>query len=413
MKKKPVIGVIGLGYVGLPLAVAFSKHFDVVGFDINHNRVQELKNCYDNTLEISKDDLLSSMDSGLVLSSEESSLETVNTFIVTVPTPVNHGKQPDLNPLISASNLVSQNLKSGDIVVYESTVFPGCTEEVCVPVLEGKSGLILNKGFFVGYSPERINPGDKEHTLANITKIVSGSNRECLEYLVMLYGTIVSAGIHPAESIAVAEAAKVIENCQRDINIAFINELAVIFSNLNIDTASVLKAAGTKWNFLKFFPGLVGGHCIGVDPYYLTYKAQMSGYYPEVILSGRRINDSMHKHVASSCIKELISKNYNISTSNILVLGLTFKENCPDIRNSKVFDLIEELNSYKLNISVYDPYVKNDKLLTNSEAKMLQSEPKYSEYDLIIHAVKHNEYEEPLSKLPENALVYKIFNMSF
>lgn len=413
MSDKITIGIIGLGYVGLPLAIEFSKHFNVIGFDVNKTRVDELSQKYDRTLEVSQNSLSLALDRGFVLTAQGKNLDVVNIFIVTVPTPVQAGNKPDIMPLLSASKLVGLHLSAGDIVIYESTVYPGCTEEDCVPVLEETSGLSYNKDFSVGYSPERINPGDKARTLPNITKIVSGSNQSTLETLVKLYGTIIGAGIYPADSIKVAEAAKVIENCQRDINIAFVNELALIFDKLDINTDAVLAAAQTKWNFLPFKPGLVGGHCIGIDPYYLTHKAQMVGYYPEVILSGRRINDSMHVHVASSCIKALIAKDYKISDSEILVLGLTFKENCPDIRNSKVFDLISELSSYRLSISVYDPYIKNENLLNSSRVSILKNQPVFQDYDLIIHAVNHDEFKDPLDTLPDDMMVYKISGMSF
>lgn len=413
MTDKITIGIIGLGYVGLPLAIEFSKHFKVVGFDVNKTRVDELAREYDQTLEVSQNTLSLALGRGFVVTAQEEDLDAVNIFIVTVPTPIQPGNKPDIAPLLSASKLVGLHMSPGDIVVYESTVYPGCTEDDCIPVLEEISGLACNSDFSVGYSPERINPGDKVRTLSNITKIVSGSNQSTLEILVELYGAIIGAGIYPAESIKIAEAAKVIENCQRDINIAFVNELALIFDKLDINTESVLAAAQTKWNFLPFKPGLVGGHCIGIDPYYLTHKAQMVGYYPEVILSGRRINDSMHEHVASSCIKALIAKDYKISDSKVLVLGLTFKENCPDIRNSKVFDLVSELDSYKVSISVYDPYVKNEKLLDGSRVSILKRQPVFLDYDLIIHAVNHDEFKIPLDKLPDDMMVYKISGMSF
>jgi UDP-N-acetyl-D-galactosamine dehydrogenase len=413
MTDKITIGIIGLGYVGLPLAIEFSKHFKVVGFDVNKTRVDELAREYDQTLEVSQNSLSLALGRGFVVTAQEEDLDAVNIFIVTVPTPVQADNKPDIAPLLSASKLAGQHMSAGDIVVYESTVYPGCTEEDCVPVLEEASGLTYNSNFSVGYSPERINPGDKVHTLPNITKIVSGSNQSTLETLIEIYGAIIDAGIYPAQSIKIAEAAKVIENCQRDINIAFVNELALVFDKLDINTESVLAAAQTKWNFLPFRPGLVGGHCIGIDPYYLTHKAQIAGYYPEVILAGRRINDSMHKHVASSCIKALIANDYKISDSKILILGLTFKENCPDTRNSKVFDLISELYCYKVNISVYDPYVKNEKLLDNSGATILKSQPKLLDYDLIINAVNHEEFKSLLNKLPDNMMVYQISSMSF
>jgi len=350
------IGVIGLGYVGLPLAVEFSKHFSVVGFDINTQRVQELKNKIDLTGEVDSDEL---NNSTIEFSSEKNSLISCNIFIVTVPTPVDRFKNPDLSSLISASQLLGSILKKGDLVIYESTVYPGATEEQCVPVLSSASGLLFNEDFYVGYSPERINPGDKVHRLADIVKVTSGSTTEIADAVTKLYGTIITAGIHKASSIKVAEAAKVIENTQRDLNIALINELAIIFNRLNIDTESVLLAAGTKWNFLPFRPGLVGGHCIGVDPYYLTHKAQEVGYHPEVILSGRRINDSMGDYIAGIFIKSLLKANISPLNSKVLVLGFTFKENCPDIRNTKVIDIIDGLNNFNVSIDVFDPLVSD------------------------------------------------------
>jgi UDP-N-acetyl-D-galactosamine dehydrogenase len=347
------IGVIGLGYVGLPLAVEFGKKMDVVGFDINRQRIDELKSGYDRTREVDKAELASS--AGLTFTVNLDELRDVNYFIVTVPTPVDEFKKPDLTPLIKASETVGKVLKKGDIVIYESTVYPGCTEEICVPVLEKVSKLTFNKDFFCGYSPERINPGDKEHRLPTIRKVTSGSTAETAEKVDQLYRRIVTAGTHKASSIKVAEAAKVIENSQRDVNIAFVNELALIFERMDIDTHEVLEAAGTKWNFLPFKPGLVGGHCIGVDPYYLTHKAESLGYHPEVILSGRRINDNMGMHVANTVIKLMAQAGLPINKGNILMLGITFKENCPDIRNSKVIDVINELKSFGTNVDVFDP----------------------------------------------------------
>ena len=348
MKK---IAVIGLGYVGLPLAVEFGKKRAVIGFDINQKRIQELTNGYDRTLEVDAEELKGA--SNLSYSANIEDLKAANIYIITVPTPINEYKQPDLTPLKMASTTVGQTLKKGDIVIYESTVYPGCTEEDCVPILEKESGLKYNQDFFCGYSPERINPGDKEHRLPTIKKVTSGSTPEIAEEVDQLYKTIITAGTHKAASIKVAEAAKVIENSQRDLNIAFVNELALIFDKMNIDTADVLEAAGTKWNFLPFKPGLVGGHCIGVDPYYLTHKAESLGYHPQVILAGRRINDNMGAHVASSVVKLMAQKGSVIKGSKALVLGITFKENCPDIRNSKVIDVIKELESYGIVVETY------------------------------------------------------------
>ena len=342
------IGIIGLGYVGLPLAVEFGKKIEVVGFDINEERIAELKSGYDRTREVEGDELKSSVN--LTFSSVLDDLKGVNYFIVTVPTPVDEFKTPDLRPLQSASRTGGSVLKRGDVVIYESTVYPGCTEEVCVPVLEKVSGLKFNVDFFCGYSPERINPGDKLHRVTTIKKVTSGSTPEIAEKVDSLYRQIVVAGTHKASSMKVAEAAKVIENSQRDINIAFVNELALIFDRIGIDTKEVLEAAGTKWNFLPFRPGLVGGHCIGVDPYYLTYKADSLGYHPQVILAGRRINDNMGVYIANSVIKLMAQKDLPINKGNILILGITFKENCPDIRNSKVVDIIHELKSFGSNV---------------------------------------------------------------
>ena len=347
------VGIIGLGYVGLPLAVEFGKVLDVLGFDINEERIKELSEGYDRTREVEKEEL--KVSKGLRFSSRLEDLRDRNYFIVTVPTPIDEFKNPDLKPLESASRTVGQVLKKGDTVIYESTVYPGCTEEICVPILEKTSGLIFNKDFFCGYSPERINPGDKQHRVTTIKKVTSGSTPEVAEKIDQLYKRIILAGTHKASSLKVAEAAKVIENSQRDLNIAFVNELALIFERIGIDTHEVLEAAGTKWNFLPFKPGLVGGHCIGVDPYYLTHKAESVGYHPEVILSGRRINDNMGIHVANCVIKLMAQHELPINKSDILILGITFKENCPDIRNSRVIDVIRELQSFGTNIDVYDP----------------------------------------------------------
>ena len=342
------IAIIGLGYVGLPLAVEFGKVLDVIGFDINQARIDELRSGIDRTLETTPEELMAAAQ--LTYTADPAALRAANIFIVTVPTPVDDHKTPDLTPLIKASETVSKALKKGDIVIYESTVYPGCTEEDCVPVLERGSGLTFNQDFFCGYSPERINPGDKQHRLPSIRKITSGSTPEIAEKVDRLYQRIIKAGTHRASSIKVAEAAKVIENAQRDINIAFVNELALIFERMNIDTHEVLAAAGTKWNFLPFRPGLVGGHCIGVDPYYLTYKAESLGHHPQVILAGRKINDTMGAHIANRVIKLLINRDLPVKRAKALILGITFKENCPDIRNSKVIDVIRELHSYGVEV---------------------------------------------------------------
>ena len=382
------IGIIGLGYVGLPLAVEFGKVTDTVGFDINKDRIEELKKGVDRTLEVDKTELASASRLTFTLSPDD--LRAVNYFIVTVPTPVDPYKKPDLQPLIKASETVGKALKKGDIVIYESTVYPGCTEEVCVPVLERQSGLVFNRDFFCGYSPERINPGDKQHRLVNIRKITSGSTPETARKVDELYRRIIKAGTHVASSLKVAEAAKVIENSQRDLNIAFVNELALIFERMGIDTHEVLQAAGTKWNFLPFKPGLVGGHCIGVDPYYLTHKAEGLGYRPEVILSGRRINDNMGIHIASRVVKLMAQADLPIRGGKVLVLGLTFKENCPDIRNSKVVDVINELKTYGLDVTVYDPHADATEVEHEYQLK-LASAPGTS-YDAIVLAVGHDEF---------------------
>lgn len=400
------LGIIGMGYVGLPLAVEFGKILDVIGFDINEQRLAELSKGIDRTDEVTTEDLRAAK--GLRFSSRLSDLEDVNIFIVTVPTPVDEFKKPDLSPLIGASTTVGKVLKKGDIVIYESTVYPGCTEEVCVPVLEKASKLTFNVDFFCGYSPERINPGDKLHRVTNIKKVTSGSTPAIAVRVDALYKKIVVAGTHLASSIKVAEAAKVIENSQRDLNIAFVNELALIFEKLGIDTHEVLEAAGTKWNFLNFKPGLVGGHCIGVDPYYLTYKAEGVGYRPEVILSGRRINDNMPLHVASTVIKLMAQHQLPITGANILVLGITFKENCPDIRNSKVVDVINELKSYKTNVDVYDPNADAHEVKEEYGFDLIASPSK--RYDAIILAVNHEAFKAlNWSTLrAENAVVYDV-----
>jgi UDP-N-acetyl-D-galactosamine dehydrogenase len=384
------IAIIGLGYVGLPLAVEFGKQQPVIGFDINQNRIQQLKNGFDSTLEVDAEDLRAAIHLHYTTNSEE--LRKATIFIVTVPTPIDKYKQPDLKPLISASTTVGKALKKGDIVIYESTVYPGCTEEDCVPILEKHSGLTFNKDFFCGYSPERINPGDKEHTIRKITKVVSGSTPEVAQAIQALYASIIDAGTHLAPSIKVAEASKVIENAQRDINIAFVNELALIFDRMGIDTKEVLTSARTKWNFLPFSPGLVGGHCIGVDPYYLTYKAESIGYHPQVILSGRRINDNMGSFIAQKVVKLMIHKSTNIKNARVLVLGITFKENCPDIRNSKVIDVIRELQEFGTQVDVYDPWANPAEV--RHEYGIDLKEHISGTYDAVILAVAHKAFRD-------------------
>ncbi|MHA7842828.1 MAG: nucleotide sugar dehydrogenase [Winogradskyella sp.] len=395
------IAIIGLGYVGLPLAVEFAKQFFVVGFDINKQRINELNSGVDKTLEVDNDNLKSVLTSdldankGLYITDNVDALSVANIYIVTVPTPTDELKRPVFTPLIKASETVGKVLGSNDIVIYESTVYPGATEEICIPVLEKVSGLTFNKDFYAGYSPERINPGDKKHTVTKILKVTSGSTPEIAEKIDQLYKKVITAGTHLAPSIKVAEAAKVIENSQRDINIAFVNELSKIFRLLNIDTKAVLEAAGTKWNFLKFSPGLVGGHCIGVDPYYLAQKAIESGYNPEIILAGRKMNDSMGGYVATETVKMMINKGATIKGSNALVLGITFKENCPDIRNSRVIDIIEELQSYHVNVDVYDPWASTDEVKHEYNLDLKTSmDDLQSNYDAIILAVSHNEFLE-------------------
>ena len=383
------IAVIGLGYVGLPLAVEFGKQHSVVGFDINASRIAALMAGTDHTLEVSDEELAVAIH--LRYSSDIQTLKDCNFFIVTVPTPIDSSKQPDLTPLITASKAIGSLLKKDDIVVYESTVYPGATEEVCVPVLEEVSGLILNQDFYAGYSPERINPGDKEHRVTNILKVTAGSTPEVADFVDEVYNLIITAGTHKAPSIRVAEAAKVIENTQRDVNIALINELAVIFNKMGIDTEAVLKAAGTKWNFLPFRPGLVGGHCIGVDPYYLTHKAQAIGHNPEIILAGRRLNDSMGEYVVTQLVKTMIKKRIQIEGAKVLVLGLSFKENCPDVRNTKVIDIIHELQKYNVEIDVHDPWINANE--ANREYSITPiSQPVSNQYDGIILAVAHEQF---------------------
>ena len=385
------IAVVGLGYVGLPLAVEFGRNRNVIGFDINESRIKELKKGVDKTLEITDEELKDSTH--LSFSNNLEDLKKCNIFIITVPTPINKNKEPDLFPLKEASNAIGSILKKGDIVIYESTVYPGATEEVCVPILQKKSGLIFNKEFYCGYSPERINPGDKEHRITTIKKVTSGSTPEIAKRVDELYQEIITEGTFMASSIKVAEAAKVIENTQRDVNIALINELSLIFNELNIDTKSVLEAAGTKWNFLPFRPGLVGGHCIGVDPYYLTHKALEVGYKPEMILAGRKINDNMSIFVADQVSKLMSKKGINIEGANILVMGLSFKENCPDIRNTKVVDLIDEFKSFKCRIDVYDPWVDKDEALNEYNMKLIEY-PEKDKYDAIVLAVAHDQFQD-------------------
>ncbi len=400
------IAIIGLGYVGLPLAVEFGKKFNVIGFDIDENRINDLKKGIDKTKETVK----SNIDSSIYLkfSNLISDLVDANIFIVTVPTPINQFKAPDLGPLLNASKMLGSVLRRGDIVIYESTVYPGCTEEECVPVLEKYSGLTFNKDFFCGYSPERINPGDKINTLTKIKKVTSGSTEETAILVDDLYRSIIIAGTHLAPSIKVAEASKAIENAQRDINISFVNELALIFDRIGIDTQDVLDAAGTKWNFLKYKPGLVGGHCIGVDPYYLAHKAESLGYHPQVILSGRRVNDNMGMFVANKVVKLMIQKGITIKGANVLVLGVTFKENCPDIRNSKVIDIVNELKQFDLNVDVFDPHVDEEQVYGEYKLKVVS---KLVKYEAIILAVSHNEFlTMDLQSLKKNStsIIYDI-----
>ncbi len=385
------IGIIGLGYVGLPLAIEFNKKFNVVGFDVNDVRIQDLKNGLDLTNEVDESDLKKAKN--LEFSSDIDALRACNFYIITVPTPININNQPNLRPLISASNTVAKILKKNDIVVYESTVYPGATEEECVPILEKVSKLSLNKDFYVGYSPERINPGDKKHRLPNITKITSGSNNKSANFIDKVYKTIIKAGTYKAESIKVAEAAKVIENTQRDLNIALINELAIIFDIMNIDTEAVLKAAETKWNFLPFRPGIVGGHCIGVDPYYLTHKSKSLGYKPEIILAGRKLNDNMASFISSKIIKLLSNNNIKIHKSKVLILGLSFKEDCPDIRNTKVIDIVNELHDYKCEVDVFDPWVDHNEA-KNEYGISLLKDINSNYYDGIIIAVSHSHFKK-------------------
>ena len=385
------IGVIGLGYVGLPLAVEFGRKYPIVGFDVKESRVAELEAGTDSTLEVSDEELASADQLSFTTNAED--LADCNFYIVTVPTPISEGNRPVLTPLRRASETIGKILQAGDVVVYESTVYPGATEEFCVPFLEQGSGLKLNQDFYVGYSPERINPGDKEHRLPAILKVTSGSTPEAADYIDQLYQTIITAGTHKTSSIKVAEAAKVIENTQRDVNIALINELAMLFERVGIDTEEVLEAAGTKWNFLPFRPGLVGGHCIGVDPYYLTYKAQQLGYHPEMILAGRRINDNMSLYVASRIIKKMLTKGLQPMDARVLILGLAFKENCPDVRNTKVIDIVRELVSYGAIVDVHDPWVDPEEAKAEYGIE-LRMQPAVEAYDVVVVAVAHRQFKE-------------------
>jgi len=404
------IAVIGLGYVGLPLAVEFAKKYKTVGFDIAQWRIDELRSGYDRTLELDEAQLRDAPY--MSYTNQLDDLKSCNYYIVTVPTPIDKNKRPDVTPLIKASESIGKVLSKGDIVIYESTVYPGATEEDCVPVLEKFSGLKFNEDFFCGYSPERINPGDKEHTVSKILKVTSGSTAEVAVLVNDLYKSIITAGTHMAPSIKVAEAAKVIENSQRDINIAFVNELAIIFNKLGIDTNAVLEAAGTKWNFLKFKPGLVGGHCIGVDPYYLTHKAQEIGYNPEIILAGRRLNDNMGVYVANQVIKLMIKKGHKIEKSNVLVLGITFKEDCPDIRNSRVIDVINELKDFECNVSVYDSWADSKEVEHEYGFGLIdEATLKNNRYDAVVLAVSHDRFkilDVEAFKKDDNAIVYDI-----
>jgi UDP-N-acetyl-D-galactosamine dehydrogenase len=409
------IAVIGLGYVGLPLAHAFASKYEVVGYDISQKRVDELNQGFDSTKELDENQLKAVLrafnknleKNALHVSTSLDDISECNVYIITVPTPIDHHKRPDLTPLIKASETVGKVLKKDDIVIYESTVYPGATEEECVPVLERVSGLKFNEDFFCGYSPERINPGDKEHTVTKILKVTSGSTPEIAKKVDALYASIIKAGTHLAPSIKVAEAAKVIENTQRDINIAFVNELAIIFNKLGIDTHEVLKAAGTKWNFLPFKPGLVGGHCIGVDPYYLTHKAQEIGYNPEIILAGRRLNDNMGIYVANQVIKLMIKKGYKVDGARVLVMGITFKENCPDIRNSRVIDVVRELQEFGCEVDVYDPWADPSEVKREYGLGLI-TEPEISQYNAIVLAVAHKEFANMDLENRKNAILYDI-----
>ncbi len=414
--EKISIAVVGLGYVGLPLATEFAKHFEVCGFDLNAERVSQLNGGYDHTYEVDCESLNSVLinidDSGrgLFLTDQIDDIKKCNVFIITVPTPVDKYNRPDLSPLLKVSSMIASILKPGDTVIYESTVYPGVTEDECVPVLERESGLIYNVDFFAGYSPERINPGDKEHTLTKILKITSGSNPDTADFVDSLYKSIIIAGTHKAESIKIAEAAKVIENAQRDINIAFINELAMIFNKLGIDTNKVLNAASTKWNFLNFKPGLVGGHCIGVDPYYLAQKAQEVGYHPEIILAGRRVNDGMGEYVADQLVKAMLSKGIAIAGSEVLILGFTFKENCPDVRNTKVIDIVKRLLEYQIDLTIHDPLADSKQVNDTYGIDCQNDQSKNKLYDGILLAVAHHRFKDLdiTSMSKEKTVVYDI-----
>jgi len=404
----PKLAVIGLGYVGLPLAIEFAKHYDVVGFDINSDRVAELASGQDSTLEADPADLQAALASRMSVSDSVEDIASCDVYFVTVPTPIDEFKSPDLVPLLKASDMLGRILSKGDIVVYESTTYPGCTEEDCVPDLETASGLKFNEDFFCGYSPERINPGDKVNTLPTIMKVTSGSTPEAADYIDAMYGKIITAGTHKASSMKVAEASKAIENAQRDVNISFVNELALIFDRIGIDTREVLEAAGTKWNFLKYSPGLVGGHCISVDPYYLAHKAESLGYHPAVILSGRRVNDAMGLFVASKVVKLIIERGKAVKDSKALILGITFKENCPDIRNTKVVDIRQELLQFGMDVDVYDPWASKEEVKEEYDFDLIDS-PDTSGYDAIVMAVAHNEFIEmdlAAMKAKKNAVVY-------
>ncbi|MEL7144809.1 MAG: nucleotide sugar dehydrogenase [Bacteroidota bacterium] len=400
------VAIIGLGYVGLPLAVEVGKQYQTMGFDINSSRIKELESGHDRTLEVSDSELKEVKD--LTYTTDLDQLTGCDLYIVTVPTPIDQYKIPDLTPLRAASRTVGSILKQDAIVVYESTVFPGCTEDICVPILEEHSGLIFNKDFYVGYSPERINPGDKDRRLTNIKKVVSGSNPEIAQLLNEFYGSIINAGTHLTSSIKVAEASKVIENAQRDINIAFVNELALIFEKLNIDTKEVLEASGTKWNFLRFTPGLVGGHCIGVDPYYLTYKAEEVGYHPQVILSGRRINDNMGNYIAQTVVKECLKRKISLDNASFLMMGITFKENCPDIRNSRVIDICRELQDYGISLDVYDPHADKEEVKHEYGIDLLDGLKK--KYEVVILAVAHEDFKDidVQALRADNSIVYDV-----
>lgn len=408
------IAVIGLGYVGLPLAIEFAKKYPVLGFDINQDRVLELAKATDRTQEADIESLIEVIGSdSLQFSWDKEDLRSYNTFIVTVPTPIDEFKSPDLRPLLTASQMLGTILKKGDVVIYESTVYPGCTEEDCIPVLERASSLVFNRDFFAGYSPERINPGDKVNTLTKIRKVTSGSTAEIAEEVDRLYRSIIIAGTHKAPSIKVAEASKAIENAQRDVNISFVNELSLIFDRIGIDTNDVIEAAGTKWNFLKYKPGLVGGHCIGVDPYYLAQKAQEIGYHPEIILAGRRVNDGMGAYVADQLVKKMLAKGISMANSQVLVLGFTFKENCPDVRNTKVIDIVTRLREYQIQVCIHDPLADSRQVMHEYGVICENGESKERQYDAVLLAVAHKEFEclNIRSLCKDNAVIYDIKSM--